>query len=273
MNMDKIKNKTKNNFKTIVRRLKFLVVVAICGVLMVSLTGCGKNGPGGKGSTNGVVVDNQLAIPQKGERIAILTVQNYGTIKLRLFDQAAPKTVKHFIELAEAGAYNGLTFNEIVSDLKIQCGDDSEAVAKPTQIVEHNASLHNYNGAVGAAVDDDESNKQNGQFYIIFSEDGKRADFDYLQMNRVDYVEGKVDENEPAYEFSQDVRNNYRQVGGYPVFDMMKANIFAQVYSGMDVVEKIADCPKTSENMFEDPYPAEDIVIEKVEIKTFDGQV
>lgn len=274
--MERFKNEIKKVLKSGGQLVKGFFFIAIIACFTTCLSGCG--GSKKAGSSNEFVVDNQLASPQKGEQIAVLTVRNYGEIKMRLFEQAAPETVKHFVELAKAGKYNDLTFDEIVSDLKIQCsGDCNDEIEAKKSIKESNASLHNYNGAVGAVrIEGDDGNEigQSGQFYIIYSEAGKRDDFDYVQKNRDAYAEGKIDENEPDYEFSEDVRNNYRQFGGYPVFDMQKRNIFAQIYSGMDVVDKIANCPKVVDSMFDDnSRPAEPIKIEKVEIKIFDGKI
>lgn len=45
-----------------------------------------------------------------------------GTINLELFDEAAPNTVKNFVELSEKGFYDGLTFHRVINDFMIQGG-------------------------------------------------------------------------------------------------------------------------------------------------------
>lgn len=45
-----------------------------------------------------------------------------GTINLDLFDQAAPNTVKNFVDLAEKGFYDGLSFHRVISNFMIQGG-------------------------------------------------------------------------------------------------------------------------------------------------------
>ncbi|HEY9859986.1 MAG TPA: peptidylprolyl isomerase [Candidatus Obscuribacterales bacterium] len=45
-----------------------------------------------------------------------------GTINLELFDQDAPNTVKNFVDLANKGFYDGLTFHRVISDFMIQGG-------------------------------------------------------------------------------------------------------------------------------------------------------
>ena len=45
-----------------------------------------------------------------------------GTIDLELFDQDAPNTVKNFVDLAEKGFYDGLTFHRVIPNFMIQGG-------------------------------------------------------------------------------------------------------------------------------------------------------
>ncbi|MBD0341439.1 MAG: peptidylprolyl isomerase [Microcoleus sp. Co-bin12] len=45
-----------------------------------------------------------------------------GTINLLLFDADAPNTVKNFVELAEKGFYDGLTFHRVIPNFMIQGG-------------------------------------------------------------------------------------------------------------------------------------------------------
>lgn len=65
---------------------------------------------------------NQLALPVKGEEIAVITT-NFGVIKARLFDCDTPKTVENFKELAKKGFYDGLIFHRVINDFMIQGGD------------------------------------------------------------------------------------------------------------------------------------------------------
>ncbi len=52
------------------------------------------------------------------------TIQtNHGTIELELFDDAAPKTVQNFKDLAEKGFYDGTIFHRVIKDFMIQGGD------------------------------------------------------------------------------------------------------------------------------------------------------
>ena len=56
-------------------------------------------------------------------RHIVLTVKDYGEVKLELDETAAPITVANFVKLAESGFYDGLTFHRIIDGFMIQGGD------------------------------------------------------------------------------------------------------------------------------------------------------
>lgn len=54
--------------------------------------------------------------------IVSMEIENYGTVKIKLYPDMAPNTVKNFIKLINDGYYNGLTFHRVEETL-IQGGD------------------------------------------------------------------------------------------------------------------------------------------------------
>lgn len=54
--------------------------------------------------------------------VVSIEIQDYGTIKIELYPDMAPNTVKNFIKLINEGYYNGLKFHR-VEDILIQGGD------------------------------------------------------------------------------------------------------------------------------------------------------
>ena len=48
--------------------------------------------------------------------IVTMEVEDYGTIKIELYPDMAPNTVKNFVALVNSGYYNGKTFSEITDD-------------------------------------------------------------------------------------------------------------------------------------------------------------
>jgi cyclophilin family peptidyl-prolyl cis-trans isomerase len=57
------------------------------------------------------------------DKFVTLDVAGYGTIKIQLYDEDAPKTVENFLRLTEKGYYDGITFHRIAKNFVIQGGD------------------------------------------------------------------------------------------------------------------------------------------------------
>lgn len=55
--------------------------------------------------------------------IVTMEVEGYGTVKIELYPDMAPNTVANFIQLANRGYYNGLTFHRTIPDFMVQGGD------------------------------------------------------------------------------------------------------------------------------------------------------
>ena len=55
----------------------------------------------------------------------IATIEMYGggVMKLELYPEIAPNTVKNFVYLANSGFYNGVIFHRVIEDFMIQGGD------------------------------------------------------------------------------------------------------------------------------------------------------
>lgn len=57
-----------------------------------------------------------------GELTAIITTTR-GEIRARLFPNEAPLTVANFVNLAQRGYYNGISFHRVIEDFMVQTGD------------------------------------------------------------------------------------------------------------------------------------------------------
>lgn len=55
----------------------------------------------------------------------IVTIEMYGgkQMKVELYPQIAPNTVRNFISLVKSGFYNGVIFHRVIEDFMIQGGD------------------------------------------------------------------------------------------------------------------------------------------------------
>ena len=56
---------------------------------------------------------------------ATITMENGGVIKLELYPDLAPQSVRNFCYLARKGFYDGLTFHRVISGFMVQGGDPS----------------------------------------------------------------------------------------------------------------------------------------------------
>lgn len=55
--------------------------------------------------------------------IATIEMENGNTIKIELYPETAPNTVRNFISLANGGFYNGVIFHRVIPGFMIQGGD------------------------------------------------------------------------------------------------------------------------------------------------------
>jgi len=115
-------------------------------------------------------------------RIATIVTEK-GTIKFELYEKEAPITTKNFIDLAQKGFYDGLTFHRVEPGFVIQGGDpkgDGTGGSEKTIPLEIAPTLTHKKGAVAMARSN-APNSASSQFYIVLEEakflDGKYAIF------------------------------------------------------------------------------------------------
>jgi len=92
-----------------------------------------------------------------------------GTIKVELFRDKVPNTVKNFIEYANDGFYEGLVFHRVIDDFMIQGGGFyPDATKKETNDpidLEINPEVRHVDGAIAMARTND-PDSATSQFYI-----------------------------------------------------------------------------------------------------------
>jgi cyclophilin family peptidyl-prolyl cis-trans isomerase len=121
---------------------------------------------------------------------------NKGTIGLELYDEAAPKTVTNFVDLAEKGFYDGVIFHRVIEDFMIQGGDPTgTGTGGPGYKFEDEFNDHKVErGALAMA--NSGPNTNGSQFFIVTAEacpwlDGKHTVFGRISsgMDVVDAIE------------------------------------------------------------------------------------
>lgn len=114
------------------------------------------------------VADNEIAVMET----------DFGTVKMELYSNIAPKMVARFKELAQAGFYDGIAFHRI-NETVIQAGnpDTKEGATPPVSGKESDSGKPNVEaefsdvpyttGMLGAARLGNDVNSQNSQFFIM----------------------------------------------------------------------------------------------------------
>lgn len=120
------------------------------------------------------------------DRNAIIETSK-GTIKFRLYETDAPITTANFIELAESGFYNGLTFHRVVPGFVIQggcpLGNGTGGSDKRIKLEVMPKLRHGDAGAVAMARSSD-PNSASSQFYITLAPTPS-LDMNYAVFGRV----------------------------------------------------------------------------------------
>ncbi|MCR5617483.1 MAG: peptidylprolyl isomerase [Clostridiales bacterium] len=127
----------------------------------------------------------------KGLHHAEIEIEGYGTIKLELDADVAPISVSNFVELANAGFYNGKTFFRIINGFMMQGGRaETEEEQKQLQTIYGEFSANGYTnnishvaGVISMARPDD-PNGASSQFFIVHKDstylDGSYAAFGHV---------------------------------------------------------------------------------------------
>ncbi len=280
--------------KGILSGILALVLAAAC------LGGCGKKTVEPRqfvknedGSYSAAAYDDSLPV-------AVIEVEGFGTIRAVLFEDEAPKTVENFITHAEEGYYDGLTFHRVIDEFMIQGGDPQgdgtggESIWGKDFEDEFTDNLYNFRGALSMA--NSGKNTNGSQFFIVQESDGssytdsyfdsieeqnklspsKKAKQQFQQYLNLGYAAEDLAtygiteatlkanfqrQNAGQTQFTDDVRNYYRQVGGTPWLDG-KHTVFGQVIEGMDVVDAIA-----AVSVDDNSAPNEAVVISSISIE------
>ena len=139
---------------------------------------------------------------------ADIEIEDYGTITVQLDQEAAPITVANFVNLAESGFYDGLTFHRIWEGFMMQGGDpngdgtggsDEEIVGEFSANGYDNPLSHT-RGAISMARSDD-YDSASSQFFIVHEDstdslDGLYAAFGYVTEG-MDIVDAICEAAEP----------------------------------------------------------------------------
>ena len=208
--------------------------------------------------------NNQMSKPKNGETIAIIKVKDFGEMKVKFFENIAPKAVENFTTHAKNGYYDGLTFHRVIKEFMIQGGDPDgngmggESIWETGFGTELSYELVPYRGSLCMAMSS-LPNSIGSQFFIT------QANYDEEikdLLTSANYPAGLI--------------NQYEKYGGYLSL-YLQYTVFGQVYEGLDVLDKIANVKTKSVPLVingvdygtQDDKPVNDVVIETIEITTY----
>ena len=174
--------------------------ICLAVLLILSLAGCGKTSVVGITTTSKAPAANEES-QGVGTHHAEIDIQDYGTITVELDGDIAPITVQNFMDLANDGFYDGLTFHRIISGFMMQGGDpngNGTGGSENTIKGEFSAngvenSLSHTRGAISMARSQ-AYDSASSQFFICHADstflDGQYACFGYVTegMDVVDAV-------------------------------------------------------------------------------------
>ena len=174
--------------------------ICLAVLLILSLAGCGKTSVVGITTTSKAPAANEES-QGIGIHHAEIDIQDYGTITVELDGDIAPITVQNFMDLANDGFYDGLTFHRIIAGFMMQGGDpngNGTGGSENTIKGEFSAngvenSLSHTRGAISMARSQ-AYDSASSQFFICHADstflDGQYACFGYVTdgMDVVDAV-------------------------------------------------------------------------------------
>jgi peptidyl-prolyl cis-trans isomerase B (cyclophilin B) len=175
-----------------------------------------------------------------------------GTMKARLYNQT-PLHQQRFLQLIQDKFYDSLIFHRVIEQFMIQGGDpNSKFATEETQLgggtlpgeripAEFHPQLIHKRGALAMARDNNpEKSSSNCQFYIV---QGKVFD-STLWAN---LAERKQRQGQQVMPYTAAQKEIYEKIGGTPHLDG-EYTVFGEVFSGLEVIDKIAALPKTPQN-------------------------
>lgn len=161
-------------------------------VMVLTMAGCGGSSEEAPAEEP---AETEQAEEPAAEPIGIhhaeIVIKDFGTVKVELDGDTAPITVQNFMDLANAGFYDGLTFHRIMEGFMIQGGDpngDGTGGSEKTIKGEFSANgvnndISHKKGVISMARAQD-PDSASSQFFIV-QEDSEFLDGQYAAFGHV----------------------------------------------------------------------------------------
>jgi cyclophilin family peptidyl-prolyl cis-trans isomerase len=206
--------------------------------------------------------------PAIGEKIAVMTVKDYGTVKIKLFPEAASKGVENFEGLAGMNYYDELIFHRVIKNFMDQGGDPRGNGTGGQSMWGGDfeggvpEGLFHFSGAIAYA--NSQGTSTNGsQFYIVNTPAG------YVNCGSYQDTDGTVKTvtnlDDSGLTLPANVAEKYKEVGGVPFLDG-NYTVFGQVFEGLDIIRAIGDVETDDSDK-----PLTQVLIESIRIEEYQG--
>lgn len=213
---------------------KFAFLLALL-MMLSAFAGCAKDDSAVNNQNNNETGGAAMLEKYKenGHPVAVIEMEDGGTILVELYEDIAPNTVNNFISLANKGFYDGTIFHRVIQGFMIQGGDPKgNGTGGPGYNIPGEFSNNNFNNTISHTRGTISMGRRGSQF----------ADYMYYDTAGCQFFICDKD--------STFLDGNYAS--------------FGRVLEGMDVVDRIAAVQKDYADK-----PLEDQVMKKVYVETF----
>lgn len=293
--------------------MKKLITILLAAVMLLTLVACNDgtdidNTPGAeaessdnKSSEGGFIHNTSLVggnvgevVLEPGDTYAIISIQGFGDITVKLFPESAPVAVTNFINLAESGYYDGKIFHRIIQNFMVQGGSPfGDGTSDPNEYtfgVERSYNARHFYGALSMAnaggqnsqqffiVNDKEPNDPtfydpdelreviaDGYAFLAENDDGWGNPLD---EHYIEYVQGLIDGYKGNLFFrenlSEEIIERYQSGGTF--FLDGGYSVFGHTVDGFDVLEAVSAVEVEFNAGGELSSPIVDVIIESVKI-------
>ena len=249
--------------------LKKTIAAVLAAASVLTFTGCRQSA----GPPNGMTTYDfkemntdyiQLKPPKAGDKIAVIDT-DYGEIRVVLYEQYAPNTVRNFIAKAEAGAYDNMPIKGVQNDVYFLTGgwenakgkyvgrdSDDELIAN-----EYSVDLWPFTGALMSFSET--MGSSDARWFII------NNDAESLTEEEIEGLKESAKDKEDDTERENIIYmfDKFYEVGG--VFGLAGENtVFGHTYLGLDIVKELTRIPADSNG-----EATETVVIKSVTISEF----
>lgn len=238
---------------------------------------------------------------EKGDTYAVISIENYGDIKVKLYPEEVPYGVQNFIDLANSGYYSGKSVHRVIDGFMMQGGSlngdgtGGTAADGGEFSCEINTDMRHYYGALCYA---NAGGSNTCQFYIVNNKEPQReistmydqyANYYSQYGNAFKQEAEKYDKGSDYYNvymangeaytnmangasamsetLTDEISAKYAEVGGTPFLDG-GYTVFGQTVEGFEVIDAISKVKTEIGSDGAESQPVDNIIIASVAIYT-----